>query len=133
MFFLLVQMRQLEKNDKNSKSLLANVLDLEDDFLLCSRSSFTVTGKPDGSNHPPPASIPHLYQNSQHSNSDTNLSSAITQPSYRRKTSVHNSHVIGRHQILSISAFVLWHYTKVLLPNSYLEYRVVQFQSMIRA
>ena len=129
MFFLLVQMRQLEKNDKNSKSLLANVLDLEDDFLLCSRSSFTVTGKPDGLNHPPPASIPHLYQNSQHSNSDTNLSSAITQPSYRRKTSAHNSHVIGRHQILSIIAFVL----KVLLPNSYLEYRVVQFQSMIRA
>ena len=96
-------MRQLEKNDKNSKSLLANVLDLEDDFLLCSRSSFTVTGKPDGLNHPPPANIPHLYQNSQHSNSDTNLSSAITQPSVRRKTSVHNSHVIRKHQNISNS------------------------------
>lgn len=96
-------MRQLEKNDKNSKSLLANVLDLEDDFLLCSRSSFTVTGKPDGLNHPTPANVPHLYQNSQHSNSDTNLSSAITQPSVRRKTSVHNSHVIRKHQNISNS------------------------------
>lgn len=30
----ILQMRELEKSDKNSKSLLANVLDLEGDFIL---------------------------------------------------------------------------------------------------
>ena len=89
-------MRQLEKNDKNSKSLLANVLDLEDDFLICSRSSFTVTGKPDCLTHQAAANLPHLSQYPQHSNSDTNLSSATMEPSFRRKTSAHASHIIGR-------------------------------------
>lgn len=87
-------MRQLEKNDKNSKSLLANVLDLEDDFLVCSRSSFTVTGKP-GYSNPPPSNIPHLSQYPQHSNSDTNLPSATTEPSSGRKASSHNSQFVG--------------------------------------
>ena len=95
-------MRQLEKNDKNSKSLLANVLDLEDDFLVCSRSSFTATGKPDCINHPPPSSIQNLSQFPHHSNSDINLSSANVEPSFRRKTSAHNSHVIGRNLYISI-------------------------------
>ena len=89
-------MRQLEKHDKNSKSLLANVLDLEDDFLVCSRSSFNVAGKPEFSN-PPPTMIPHSFQYPRHSNSDTNLSSAITEPSSGIKTTPHNSQFLGKY------------------------------------
>ncbi len=33
-----LQMRELEMGDKNSKSLLANVLDLEGDFILAPNS-----------------------------------------------------------------------------------------------
>lgn len=65
-------MRQLEKNDKSSKSLLANVLDLEDDFLICSRGSLSTPNKPDHPNQlptliPQSSTLPHI-------NSDTTKS-----------------------------------------------------------
>ena len=34
MYLCILQMRELEKSDKNSKSLLANVLDTEGDYIL---------------------------------------------------------------------------------------------------
>ena len=66
-------MRQLEKTDNSSKSLLANVLDLEDDFLICSRASFSNENKINR-----PSQIPSLLPHSStfpHVNSDVNLSS----------------------------------------------------------
>ena len=61
-------MRKLEKTDKCSKSLLANVLDLEDDFLIYSNISPATT-----SNYEPPPNqryiLPNTIRPSVHSTS----------------------------------------------------------------
>ena len=79
-------MRQLEKNDKSSKSLLANVLDLEDDFLICSGGvNMSKPGK-NGYFETLPTLIPHstTYPNAS---SEINISSASVDSSYSRKHS----------------------------------------------
>ena len=61
-------MRELEKGDRNSKSLLANVLDLEGDFILA----------PGGRPLPPPA--PPLSTSSSMWGLDSNPRSPIGGP-----------------------------------------------------
>ena len=85
-------MRQLEKNDKSSKSLLANVLDLEDDFLVCS------SGKPDRPNQLPNF-IPHS-STFPHPNSDINISPAAMDPSLCPNNSQNFTQYLGMTLIL---------------------------------
>ena len=85
-------MRQLEKNDKSSKSLLANVLDLEDDFLVCS------TGKPDGPNQLPNF-IPHSAT-FPHPKSDVNISPVAIDPSLCPNNSHNFTQYLGMTKIL---------------------------------
>ena len=87
-------MRQLEKNDKSSKSLLANVLDLEDDFLICSGgANMSKPGKNDYFKTLPTL-IPHstTYPNAS---SEINISSASVDSSYSRKHSQNFTSVLG--------------------------------------
>ena len=87
-------MRQLEKNDKSSKSLLANVLDLEDDFLICSGgANMSKPGKNDYF-ETLPTLIPHstTYPNAS---SEINISSASVDSSYSRKHSQNFTSFLG--------------------------------------
>ena len=55
----ILQMRELEKSDKNSKSLLANVLDTEGDYILA----------PGGKPLPPDVHV-HCPEETQHISGD---------------------------------------------------------------
>ena len=90
-------MRQLEKNDKNSKSLLANVLDLEDDFLICSGGvNMSKPGKNDYF-ETLPTLIPHSTTYPDAS-SEINISSASVDSSYGRKHSQNFTNFLGMLQ-----------------------------------
>ena len=86
-------MRQLEKNDKSSKSLLANVLDLEDDFLICSRSGLSATVKPARPNYLP--TILSQQSSCTHANADVNMSPAGIDPSFFAKNTPNFNHYPG--------------------------------------
>ena len=87
-------MRQLEKNDKSSKSLLANVLDLEDDFLICSGGANMLKPGKNDYFETLPTLIPHstTYPNAS---SEINISSASVDSSYSRKHSQNFTSFLG--------------------------------------
>ena len=78
-------MRQLEKNDKNSKSLLANVLDLEDDFLICSRGRLLASNTAIPSNQLPTL-LPHS-STFPHAHSEANIASGVVESPFYAKIS----------------------------------------------
>ena len=87
-------MRQLEKNDKSSKSLLANVLDLEDDFLICSRGSSIPTSSIPARSNQLPTLLPHS-STFPHAHSEANISSTAAESPFYTKISPNLSHHLG--------------------------------------
>ena len=97
-------MRQLEKNDKNSKSLLANVLDLEDDFLICSRGRLPTSYRPARPNQLPTI-LPHS-STFPHAHSEANIASATVESPFYAKISPNISHHPGMNKSFAISSYI---------------------------
>ena len=111
-------MRQLEKNDKSSKSLLANVLDLEDDFLICSGG---VNMSKPGKNEyfeTLPTLIPHSTTYPDAS-SEINISSASVDSSYSRKHSQNFTNFLGMLQYPRIESLCSYYSNIVAILLNY--------------